>query len=157
MVRIYRRGLPEKLISRIKENYAHNGILSDPFIVKSGVLQGYILLHLLILVVMEDVLSSIENKSQVIQWKINCQYLNYLAYADDICSLSHRLCDLQRKTLDLQETMKRTGLKINTMESEMNYLGITWNELRSNTNNARWRSAVIGVLFSNGSYIYIHM
>ena len=67
---------------------------------------------------MEDVLSAIENSNRGIQWEINNKYINYLAYADDICMLSHRLCDLKQQAADLQERMQYTGLKINTSKTK---------------------------------------
>lgn len=120
-----KRGIPSKLIALIKESYndancyvLHKGKLSEPFQVLSGVRQGCILSPLLFLLVIEDVLTSTSFQRRGVQWRIDNSFLNYLAYADDICLLSHRVRDLEMSMVDLQSKLDGTGLKINTTKTK---------------------------------------
>lgn len=85
-------GITEKLISLMLHS-------SDPFSGKIFISsEMYSVISAIPHVLMQDVLSSIENKSQEMQWQLKCRYL---AFADVIFWLSHRLCDLKQSTDDL--------------------------------------------------------
>jgi hypothetical protein len=89
------RGLPNKFIKLIQEGYnqysrrvLHNGQLTTPFEIKSGVRQGCLLSPLLFLVVWDKVLrASLDGKARGIRWKLT-ETSEDLDYAD-ICLLSH--------------------------------------------------------------------
>ena len=76
----------------------HNGTLSAPFVVGSGVRQGCILSLVLFLVVIGDIIqASIAKHHSVskysgIRWKVD-SFLQHLDYADDICLLSRSVLD----------------------------------------------------------------
>jgi hypothetical protein len=85
------RGLPNRFIKLIQEGYnqyscrvVHNGQLTTPFEIKSGVRQGCLLSPLLFLVVLDKVL---DGKARGICWKLT-ETFEDLDYAD-ICLLSH--------------------------------------------------------------------
>ena len=79
-----RRGIPNKIVSVIKSTYngakcrvLHNGTLSAPFVVGSGVRQGYILSPVRFLLVFGDIIqASIAKHHSVskysgIRWKMD--------------------------------------------------------------------------------------
>ena len=86
-----RRGTPQKIINIIRATYEgakcrvlHNGKLSEPFEVKSGVRQGCILSPMLFLIVLDDVISAALHphvKHCRIQWNFTT-FLQHLDYAE---------------------------------------------------------------------------
>lgn len=117
-------GIPPKIISMIKLLYEefscqviHAGTLTDPFPVTTGVRQGCILSPLLFLIVIDWIATTAYNDPHGIQWTLTSR-LEDLEFADDICTLSHRLQDSQHQVNHLEETAKRTGLYINTAKTK---------------------------------------
>jgi hypothetical protein len=86
-----KRSVPVKitnLINTIYKSYKckilHRGRLSDPFEIKNGVRQGCVLSPLLFLLVVADIMETLEKKSpRGIQWGINKQLID-VDCADDI-------------------------------------------------------------------------
>ena len=73
----------------------HNGTLSTPFVVGSGVRQGCILsLVLFLLVIIQAFIDKHHSVSKYsgIRWKMY-SFLQHLDYADDICLLSYSVLD----------------------------------------------------------------
>ena len=128
------RGLPEKLISLIRESYnqfqcrvLHDGQQTEPFTTASGVRQGCLLSPLIFLIVLDEVLiKTVEGKARGITWKLT-RTLEDLDYADDICLLAHKQSDMQHKVNDLVNESTKVGLKINIEKTK---------ELRINSNNS---------------------
>jgi hypothetical protein len=118
-------GLPEKIVSVIKETYSnytcqviHNGKVTDPFAVKSGVRQGCILPSTLFLLVMDEVMRETEGKRRGIQWGLTEQ-LEDLVFADDICLLSQKCRDLAEKLGDTENEAKLVRLKVNCGKTKL--------------------------------------
>ena len=89
-------GIPEKFIAIIQQSYynsqtreIHNGELTPPFSVKTGVRQGCILSPMLFLLVIDWIMKTTTEGSRTgIQWSLLSQ-LHDLDFADDIALLSH--------------------------------------------------------------------
>ena len=118
-------GFPPKLITLIQQLYSnsacqviHDGKLSEPFQVQTGVRQGCLLSPTIFLLVVDWIMRrSTHNKKTGIQWTFTSQ-LEDLDFADDICLLSHRLQDAQDKLNRVSGEARKTGLLINTKKTE---------------------------------------
>ena len=109
-----RREIPNKIVSVIKSTYngakcsvLHNGTLSAPFVVGSGVSQGCILSPVLFLAVIGDIIqaSIVKHHSVSKNSGIKCKmdsFLQHLDYVDDICLLSHSVLDAANMLYSLE-------------------------------------------------------
>ena len=93
-------GIPDKFISIIKNTYSemqskiiHEGKLTEPFEITTGVRQGCLLSPLLILLAVRQATS---NRRNGIQWTL-LEQLDDLDFADDIALLSHNQKQMQDK------------------------------------------------------------
>nr|KAG5701747.1 hypothetical protein BaRGS_004349 [Batillaria attramentaria] len=119
-------GIPSKLINIIQQLYEdstcqiiHNGKLTNPFPVKTGVRQGCILSPTIFLVVIDWIMrGTTEGSTTGIQWTFTKQ-LEDLDFADDISLLSHKQQHAQSKLTRLAEEAGKRGLKINTSKTEV--------------------------------------
>ena len=107
-------GIPEKfiaIIAIIQQSYynsqtrvIHNGELTPPFFVKTGVRQGCILSPMLFLLVIDWIMKTTTEGSRTgIQWSLLSQ-LHDLDFADDIALLSHNQKHAQDKAQSLATT-----------------------------------------------------
>lgn len=123
-------GIPQKLINIIQQLYEdsscqiiHNGKLTDPFAVKTGVRQGCMLSPTIFLIVIDWIMRrTTEGSNTGIQWTFT-KHLEDLDFADDIGLLSHKQLHAQLKLMRLAKEAEKTGLKINikkTMVMRMN-------------------------------------
>jgi hypothetical protein len=111
-------GIPQKIISIIQQLYdgfscqvIHDGNLTEPFTVTTGVRQGCILSPLLFVMVIEWVSKTAYKEPKGIQWTLQTR-LEDLDFADDICMLSHRY------QMQHQEIAKQTSLLINPQKTK---------------------------------------
>lgn len=118
------RGVPTKVVNIIAELYSrtscrviHRGMLSEKVPVESGVKQGCPLSPLLFNLVLDSVMRKTDNPAGGITWGLQGR-LEDLDYADDICLLSHRFCDMEEKLGRLVEEAARVGLKINVRKTK---------------------------------------
>ena len=119
-------GIPQKLINIIQQLYEdsscqiiHNGKLTDPFPVKTGVRQGCMLSPTIFLIVIDWIMRrTTEGSNTGIQWTF-IKHLEDLDFADDIGLLSHKQQHAQSKLTRLAEEAEKTGLKINTKKTEV--------------------------------------
>jgi hypothetical protein len=115
-------GIPQKTISIIQQLYGgfscqiiHDGNLTKPFTVTTGVRQCYLLS--LFLMVIDWVSKTAYKEPKGIQWTLQTR-LEDLDFADDICMLSHRYQDMQHQATSLEEMAKQTGLLINPQKTK---------------------------------------
>lgn len=126
-----RKGIPDKLINLIKAQYTnfmcrvlHKGNLSDPIECKSGVRQGCILSPLLFLLVIDEVLASLDGNKTGIQWSLRSNdHLEDLDFADDIALLATKRSAMQNKLTTLQNNAEKVGLKINIGKTKSMQVG----------------------------------
>ena len=119
-------GIPVKIINIIKDLYdgyqcqvLHQGKLTQPVSVGTGVRQGCILSPTLFLLVLDAVMrKTTGGRRRGIQWGISSR-LEDLDYADDICLLSQRFTDMQFKLNVLKEEAEAAGLKINVGKTKI--------------------------------------
>ena len=112
-------GIPEKLITIIQKSYqpstcqvVHNGFLSEPFSVDTGVRQGCLLSPLLFLMVVDWIMhKTTEIHNLALQWTPWSQ-LNDLDFADDIALVSHNHQQMQQKTTHMANTSAKIGLNV---------------------------------------------
>ncbi|KAL6491468.1 hypothetical protein MHYP_G00018130 [Metynnis hypsauchen] len=119
-------GIPPKLISIIQQLYEdsscqimHNGKLTNPFTVKTGVRQDCMLSPTIFLIVMDWIMRrTTEGNNTGIQWTFTKQ-LEDLDFVDDVSLLSHKQQHAQSKLARLAEEAEKTSLKINTRKTEV--------------------------------------
>jgi hypothetical protein len=117
---VKRYGVPTQIINLIKETYrgyacqvVHEGRVSVPISVQTGVRQGCILSPTMFLIVIEAVMQNVNrDRQQGIQWGL-VNRLEDLDFADDLCLLSETHGDMQTKLEDLTNKAEKTGLIIN--------------------------------------------
>ena len=87
-------GIPNKFINIIQQLYdgysvkiEHNGTLSEPVLVTTGVRQGCIISPTLFLIVVDWVMRNNPPRSGI-PWKV-FEHLEDLEFADDVCLLSN--------------------------------------------------------------------
>ncbi|RUS87436.1 hypothetical protein EGW08_004811 [Elysia chlorotica] len=119
-------GIPTKFITIIQTLYEdatcqviHDGKLTEPFNVQTGVRQGCLLSPTIFLIVIDWVMrQATKNQRTGIQWTLMRQ-LEDLDFADDISLLSHKLDDAQKKLCRVAEEAEKTGLQINISKTEV--------------------------------------
>ena len=116
-------GIPAKFINIIKSlydgykvNIEHNGKLSKPVEINTGVRQGCILSPTLFLVVLDWVMHKAATNTGI-PWKV-FQQMEDLDFADDICLLSNTSSKMQTKLNKIAEVSSKVGLKINTKKTK---------------------------------------
>jgi hypothetical protein len=116
-------GIPEKIISMIKEFYTNFsccvGSSDLRFEVKSGVRQGCVMSGLLFIIAVDWVTSrAMEDARRGIRWTPFTQ-LEDLDYADDLALLSHTQGQIQAKTEKTAEYGEQIGLRINAKKTKL--------------------------------------
>ena len=119
-------GIPNTYIDLIKQLYKdatcqviHNGKLTEPFNIQTGVRQGCMLSPMIFLIVVDWILRQTTTNSKTgIQWTFT-KSLEDLDFADDICLLSQNHQHMQTKTDKLRTEALKTGLNINKEKTEM--------------------------------------
>lgn len=120
-----RYGLPSKYIRVIKifyENYTaqimHNGQLTEPINIDSGVRQGCILSPTIFLILVDWIMKKTTRNKTGIRWNAFSQ-LEDLEFADDVCLISEKRQHMQKKTEKLSKEAKKIGLSINTKKTKI--------------------------------------
>ena len=120
-------GVPLKIIHLIQQLYEnaacqviHNGKLTEPFKVKTGVRQGCLLSPMIFLIAVDWIMRrTTDNEVTGIKWT-NTKTLEDLDFAnDDICLVSHKLEDMQAKSNKLAQEASKIGLQVNIDKTEM--------------------------------------
>nr|KAG5704289.1 hypothetical protein BaRGS_012598 [Batillaria attramentaria] len=119
-------GFPPKYIAIIQQLYEdaacqviHEGKLTTPFQVQTGVRQGCLLPPTIFLMVVDWIMrQSTAGQKTGIQWTFTKQ-LEDLDFADDISLLSHRQQHAQEKLERVTVAAEKTGLRINTGKTEI--------------------------------------
>ena len=122
---MYHYGFPPKFVAIIQQFYEdatcqviHNGKLTEPFSVQTGVHHGCLLSPTIFLMVVDWVMrQSTAGQRTGIQWTFTKQ-LEDLDFADDISLLSHRQQDAQEKLCRVAAEAEKTGLQINIGKTE---------------------------------------
>ena len=119
-------GIPPVFMNLIQQLYdnatcqvIHNGKLTEPFDVKTGVRQGCLLSPMIFLMVVDWVMRETTKDGKTgVQWTLT-QCLEDLDFADDLCLMSQKQQHLQLKTDKLTEEAAKTGLQVNTEKTEV--------------------------------------
>ena len=122
---LWHYGVPEKIVNMIRCFYSgfecqaiHDGFLTEPFQVRTGVRQGCLLSPLLFLVVLDWVTREAYGAGRTgIQWSFT-RKLEDRYFADDLCLMSQKLQHMQEKVEALQHAAERVGLKINNEKTQ---------------------------------------
>ena len=122
---MYHYGFPPKFVAIIQQLYEdatcqviHDGKLTEPFSVQTGVRQGCLLSPTIFLMVVDWVMrQSTAGQRTGIQWTFTKQ-LEDLDFADDISLLSHKQQDAQEKLCRVAAEAEKTGLQINIGKTE---------------------------------------
>ena len=107
-------GIPGKIVTLTRKMYEgsscrviHNGEMTVPFEVKTGVRQGCLLSPFLFILAIDWMMREVTaGRQNGIQWTLWTQ-LDDLDYADDVALLSHTQSQMQRKTNELNSTANR--------------------------------------------------
>ena len=119
-------GFPPKLINVFQQLYKiatcqviHEGKLTEPFFVQTGLRQGCLLSPTIFLIVIDWVMrKATKDKRMGIQWTLTKQ-LEDLDFADDINLLAHRHEDAQTKLEHVADEAEKVGLQININKTEV--------------------------------------
>jgi exonuclease III len=118
-------GLPNKYLNMIKAFYnnymasiEHNGILSEPINIETGVRQGCVMSPILFLMVIDWVMRKTTDNRTGIKWN-TFTTLEDLEFADDISLFTTTKNHMQAKTNKLAKVAKSTGLYINTSKTKL--------------------------------------
>ena len=122
---MFHYGLPPKFVTIIKQMYEdatcqviHEGKLTEPFDIRTGVRQGCLLSPMIFLIVADWIMrQSTVGQRTGIQWSFTKQ-LEDLDFADDISLLSHKQQDAQEKLCRVAEEAEKTGLQIHIGKTE---------------------------------------
>jgi hypothetical protein len=118
-------GIPRKITQIIKILYdrckckiSHEGKLSEFLEVRNGVRQGCIISPTLFLIILDRVMRRMKGlRKRGIQWNMK-ERLEDLDYADDICLLAQRFCNMDEKQKRLKEEAELAGLHINIKKTK---------------------------------------
>ena len=119
-------GIPEKIVNLVRSLYvgtncqvSHDGQLSEPFQINTGVRQGCLLSPFLFTLAVDWILKeSTKGKKCGVQWTPWLQ-LEDLDFADDLALMSHTKHQMQSKTDTLDEISKSIGLNIHAGKSKI--------------------------------------
>ena len=134
-------GIPEKIVSLVKFSYDgtncqvfHDGQLSDPFDINTGVRQGCLLSPFLFILIIDWIMKeTTKGRRNGLQWTL-WQQLDDLDFADDIALISHSQEQMQAKTDHLHKISERVGLKIHPGKSKVLKIGnVSANEVTLGT------------------------
>jgi hypothetical protein len=137
-------GEPTQIFDLIKESYrgyvcrvVHEGCVSDPIPVQTGVKQGCILSPIVFLMVIDAVVRNVtRDRRRGIRWGL-VDRLKDLDFADDPCLLSEAHGEMQAKLGDLIKEAVKVGLAINVKKTKA---------LRVNTSKQNHLYSVVKVL-----------
>src|SRR5215469_7914517 len=106
------------LYDNFRWNIPHEGKLSEIIEVRNGVRQGCLLSPTLFLLILDSVMKRVNGlRKRGIQWSMK-ERLEDLDYADDICLLAQRFCDMDEKLERLKEEAESAGLYINISKTK---------------------------------------
>ena len=119
-------GIPvifKEIIKQLYDNATcqviHNGKLTQPFNVETGVRQGCLLSPMIFLMVVDWIMrEATKDNNTGLQWTFT-RYLEDLDFADDLCLLSQKQQHMQQKTDRLTEEAAKTGLQVNIDKTEV--------------------------------------
>ena len=96
----------------------HEGKLTEPFFVQTGVRQGCLLSPTIFLIVIDWVMrKATKDRRMGIQWTLTKE-LEDLDFADDISLLAHRHGDAQTKLEHAADEAEKVGLQIDIDKTE---------------------------------------
>jgi hypothetical protein len=118
-------GVPTQIVSLIKKTYqgyagrvVHEGRVSEPILVQSGVRQGCSLSPTMFLIVIDAVMQNVNrDRRRGIHWGL-VNKLQDLDFADDLCLLSETHGDMQKKLEDSINEAEKAGLVINVKKTK---------------------------------------
>jgi len=124
--------IPRKIIQIIKILYdgckcklSHEGKFSDFLEVRNDIRQGCILSPTLFLLILDRVMKRVKGlRKSGIQWSMK-ERLENLDYADDICLLTQRICEMEEKLKRLKKEVELVGLQININKTKGIRVNIT--------------------------------
>jgi hypothetical protein len=90
----------------------HEGKLSEPFRIRTGVRQGCLLSPIIFLMVLDGVMRKATRRPRGLRWGLTDR-LEDIDFADDLCLIAHRKIDMEQKLKELENEGKKVGLKIN--------------------------------------------
>ncbi|XP_014476461.1 PREDICTED: uncharacterized protein LOC106745394 [Dinoponera quadriceps] len=142
-----------EIIEIIKEAYndftcrvVHQGKITEPFAVSSGVKQKCILLLTIFLAVLNEVMrNTTEGKKRDIQWGLT-KRLKDLDFADNIYLLAQNYTDLEGKLRDLETEARTTEMQINIATNK---------RMKINTRDQRELHIIIGKIEEVGEFTYL--
>lgn len=125
-------GIPAKLLGIIRSMYQgancrviHRGVLGREFQVASGVKQGCILSPLLFLLVLDWVMTRVNNSPRGIAWQhFTGARLEDLDFADDICLFASTRNAMEEKLMRLIHYGEQVGLRVNVGKSKLMRLNL---------------------------------
>jgi hypothetical protein len=117
--------IPRTIIQIIKTLYdnfrckiSHEGKLSEFIEIRNGVRQGCSLPPTVFLLILDSLMKRVNVlRKRGIQWRMK-ERLEDLDYADDICLLPKRFCDMEEKLKRIKEEAESAGLYININETK---------------------------------------
>ncbi|XP_078617289.1 uncharacterized protein LOC144885281 [Branchiostoma floridae x Branchiostoma japonicum] len=118
-------GIPSKIISMIKVFYnnfqaqvSHEGDLTEPFNMTTGVRQECLLSPLLFITALDWVMRETTKDGRTgIQWTLT-DMLDDLDFADDLALLCHTISQMREKTQRLERNSGQVGLRINPSKTK---------------------------------------
>ena len=122
---VKRYGVPKQIVDIIKESYrgyvyrvVHEGWVSEPIPVRTGVRQGRILSPIMFWIVIDVVMRNVtRDRRRSIRWGF-VDRLEDLDFADDLCLLSEAHGEMQTKLDDLIKEEGKVGLAINVKKTK---------------------------------------
>jgi len=146
-------GIPRKIIQIIKILFdgfkcriAHEGKLSYFIEIRNGVRQGCILSPTLVLLILDRSIKRVKGLRKRGIHRSMKERLKDLDYADDICLLAHRFCDMKEKLKRLKEEGELAGLQININKTKV---------MRVNTSNMQKVGLGEAEIEEVGSFVYL--
>ncbi|XP_078663299.1 uncharacterized protein LOC144906655 [Branchiostoma floridae x Branchiostoma belcheri] len=118
-------GIPGKIINMVKVFYAnfqaqvlHEGDLTAPFNMTTGVRQGCLLSPLLFITALDWIMGETTREGRTgIQWTL-LNMLDDLDFADDLVLLSHSIHQMRVKTKKLEQNSSTVGLGVNAKKTK---------------------------------------